>query len=997
MQILHHRIIAVWHNCLKCFLLILFLGAGKNMYAQCPPNLDFEQGSFAGWECWIGHAYVNGNENEIVWDVPPANTPVDPRAYRERFRMLSAFPGDGLDFFGQFPVNCPNGSGKSIKLGNTEGGAEAEGVSYTFTIPAGQNKYNLIYNYAVVFQGPVHNDWQQPRMVIEILNVTDNKMIDCSSFNFHYSTSSPTLPGFFLSTTNNTGTPVWCKDWSANSIKLDGLAGKTIRLFFKTADCTFQVHFGYAYIDVNTECSSSFTGATYCPDDAFIEVTAPFGYENYTWWDAGFTTILGNAQTINFTPPPASGTTIAVELDPYEGFGCKDTLYANLLDTLTIQSIAGPDQLSCNNTPVQLGANSRPGLRYRWNPTTGLNNSRIANPVATVSGTTEYILTTTNAGGGCATNDTVLVTADVIDNSLELVGPAEFCFNDITTTTLKVLAADSIQWYQDNIAIPGANLTEYRVLQSGAYHAILFKLSGCSLSTDTLDIIVKPAPVADFDINDAAQCLTGNAFVFTNNSIITTGTLQYFWNLGDGNTSTDIDVNHSYASPGIYQVKLLVVSDEGCKDSISFAVEVNENPVADFSINANEQCFKNNQFVFTNNSTLSSGTMQYLWQMGDGNTVTTRDVTYHYTLPGVYTISLLTTSDKGCTDSYSFDVTVNPGPVANFSVADAQQCFTNNRFNFINNSNISSGTLQYAWDLGDGTLATTRDVTHSYAQSGDYLVRLIITSDKTCVDSFKLDVKVFPFALADFDVESKCVNLILPITNKTINNTATTLNYLWDFGNGHSTTVQNPVYSYPAPGAYTVKLSVNTNQCPQPLTVMEIDVVIESPQQGIRYPDKVAVMNFSEPLQARSIGNAVLWMPSTNLDFPSSYTPNFKGLYPQLYSIQLKTDIGCITTDTQYVKTRKKIEIYVPNSFTPDGNGLNEYLRPYLMGFNTVTFFRVYNRWGKLLYQMQSDTPGWDGRINGQKQDMQTVVWMIEAIDVDGVTHKRQGTSILIR
>ncbi|MBK8495126.1 MAG: hypothetical protein IPL50_08870 [Chitinophagaceae bacterium] len=52
---------------------------------------------------------------------------------------------------------------------------------------------------------------------------------------------------------------------------------------------------------MNSECSSSFTGATYCPDDAFINVTAPFGYESYTWWDAGFTTILGNTQTINFT------------------------------------------------------------------------------------------------------------------------------------------------------------------------------------------------------------------------------------------------------------------------------------------------------------------------------------------------------------------------------------------------------------------------------------------------------------------------------------------------------------------------------------------------------------------------------------------------------------------------------------------------------------------------------------------------------------------------
>lgn len=666
-----------------------------------------------------------------------------------------------------------------------------------------------------------------------------------------------------------------------------------------------------------------------------------------------------------------------------------------MFDTLTLQSLGGPDQLSCNNQPVQLGANSRPGLRYLWSPGTGLNNARIANPIATPAVTTEYILTTTNAGGGCATNDTVFVTADVIDNTLLLVGPTEFCFNDNTISKLSVLGADSIQWYLDNIAIPGANQTEYTVLQSGTYHATLFNLSGCSLSTETRSFIINPAP--GFDINDTIQCFTGNAFVFTNTSSITLGTLQYNWDLGDGNLSTDIDVNHSYAAPGIYLVKLLVTSDKGCKDSISFTVEVNENPVAGFTTNADELCFTNHQFIFDNTSTLTSGTLHYLWQMGDGNTYTTEDVTHSYILPGNYTVTLFAMSDKGCGESFVQDVTINPSPVVDFSVANAQQCFTNNQFNFINNSSITAGTLQYAWDLGDGTLATTRDVTHNYTLPGDYLVKLLVTSDKSCAGSFNFPVKVYPYALADFFAEPKCVNLVLPLTNTTINNTATTLNYAWDFGNGQTSTATTPIYSYPLPGIYTIKLSVNTSQCPQPLTVKEIDVEITSPQRGIRYADITAVMNFPEPLTARPIGTSVLWTPSTNLDFPSSYDPNFKSLYPQLYQIQLKTAEGCLTIDTQYVKTRKKIEIYVPNSFTPDGNGVNDRLRPILMGFNTVNYFRVYNRWGKLLYQMQSDLPGWDGRINGQKQDMQTVVWMIEAVDVDGATHKRQGTSILIR
>ncbi|HMI77443.1 MAG TPA: PKD domain-containing protein, partial [Ferruginibacter sp.] len=278
-----------------------------------------------------------------------------------------------------------------------------------------------------------------------------------------------------------------------------------------------------------------------------------------------------------------------------------------------------------------------------------------------------------------------------------------------------------------------------------------------------------------------------------------------------------------------------------------------------------------------------------------------------------------------------------------------------------------------------------------------YIVKMKATSNNGCADSSSFSVKVYNYAIANFFMKPVCVNTILPLINTTLNNTNTTLNYLWDFGNGQSSTQRNPAYSYPVAGTYTIKLSVNTNQCPQTLTVKQFVVSIEAPLPGTRYPDKIAITNFPEALRARPIGNSVLWTPSFNLDDPTSYTPEFKGLNQQLYTIQLKTPIGCITVDTQLVKIKKKIEIYVPTAFTPDGNGTNDHLRPLLMGFSSVTYFRVYNRWGQLLYQMQSDVPGWDGRLNGVKQNMQTVVWMIEAIDVDGYVHKKKGTSILIR
>lgn len=1081
-----------------------------------------------------------------------------------RFEIISASSSPTRDPWGNFPVLCPNGSGYSIRIGNQGTGTTADRVTYRFTIPPTQNTFSLIYNYAIVINNTGgHPEAIQPRLTVRVTNVTDNTVDNCSSFDIAYSNANP-LPGFQSAASNSN---IKFKPWAANSINLDGNAGKTIEISFTSTGCgaTGGTHFGYAYLDVNAECSSSFVGATYCPDDAFINVTAPFGYQNYEWWNSTFTTVLGNTQTLNFTPPPPAGTQIAVVLDPFNGYGCKDTLYADLLDTLTVQAIAGPDEVSCQNAPVQLGAAPKATYLYSWTPPTGLSNPNIANPVATPSVTTQYILTVTTAGGGCASKDTVIVNAAVLDNSLRITGPTTGCIVGSQPTILEVNPADSVQWYHETIAIPGATQPQYTVTQPGNYYATVFSFAGCNLSTATTFIDVNPAPAVGFSANAISQCFAGNQFTFTNTSTVLTGTMQYNWDMGDGTTATTQDVTHSYTMAGTYIVRLIVTTDKGCIDSAKFTVNVNASPLAGFSVNADKQCFKNHQFVFTNSSTISSGTMQYLWDFGDSNSSTGRDVTHSYTLPGTYTVRLTVTSDKGCpddsvftvtvnedpvagfaaanpqqcfanhqfnfinsttvtagtlqylwymgdgntattrdvmaysyaapgnytvkmvattnegcadslasivnifaepvagfsvnadkqcfknhqfvfnntstiasgtmqyhwdfgdastaitrdathsyalpgtytvkltltsdnncTDDSTFTVTVNESPVAGFAVANAQQCFTNNQFNFINSTTPGVGTLAYLWTLGDGNTATTRDVAHSYSTPGDYLVKMVASTPDGCADSTTTSVKIFDYPVADFYVTPVCVNLDLPLTNKTINRTGYPLNYLWDFGNGVTSNSTTPNYRYPAPGTYTFSLSVNTVQCPLTVNTKTISLVVDAPVAAVRYPDREIVMNYAERLEARQIGNSVLWNPATSLDSRTSYRPYFKGLDPQLYEITLKTATGCVTVDTQYVKTRKKIDIYVPASFTPNGDGLNDYLRPYALGFKQVNWFRVYNRWGKLLFQMQSDAPGWDGRTNGQVQETQTVIWMIEAVDVDGKVHKKQGTAILL-
>jgi len=636
----------------KLLFILIPVSASLPLMAQdCPNNIDFENGTFSGWTCYSGVTDAVNGENVI--SLYSNGGPV-----YNKHTMYNA--GDmSLDPFGNFPVLCPNGSGHSIKLGSTEAGGQAEGISYEFTIPANQNSYSLTYYYAVVFQSPHHQYFEQPRMETEIYNVTDNSVISCASFTFIAVGSS--MPGFEVSNLSDT-IDVLYKNWSPVTVDLSGNAGKRIRLFFKTADCTFRRHFGYAYIDVNSDCSGSIAGATYCPDDTAVNVVAPYGYQQYTWFDANLNEVLGTNQVLNFSPPPVSGTTYAVKLEPYAGYGCPATLFCRVVDSLTVKADAGRDGLSCNRDSLQIGTVPRAGLVYRWSPEDGLSNSTIANPFAYPATTTDYVVTTTNGGGGCRSLDTVQIRASTINNLMRLSGKPAYCFGHGDSAVLRVDAAFKTEWFRDGIVMNDmANATSYRVTQTGTYYAKLSNEMGCAVTTQQ------------------------------------------------------------------------------------------------------------------------------------------RPVTIDHDIP------------------------------------------------------------------------------------------------------------------------------------------------------------------------------------------------------GIAYPDKVAIENFPLQLHARQIGQTVSWNPSANLNDAGSFDPVFKGTNEQLYHIAITSRGGCITTDTQLVRTLPHVEIYVPNAFTPNSDGKNDYLHPIFRGVAEIKHFRIYNRRGELLHESATELPGWDGNFKGVPLDPQAVVWMLECIGLDAVVYSKSGSAVLIR
>ncbi len=464
----------------KLLLTITTIFVWLQIHAQiCPPNIDFEQGNFINWRAYTGGVSAQAGANVI------SLTEGESQASHQIFtRALHSLLKDE---FGNFPVVCPNGSGHSVKLGNTSGGGRAEGLSYEFTIPASRNEYSLTYYYAIVFEGPNHQEHQQPRLEIEVMNISDNKKIDCSSFTFISYGSG--LPGFEISPIQvNDNATVLYKDWTPVTINLNGMAGKTIRLFFKTADCTFVRHFGYAYIDVNTECNGEFPGAAFCPNDAFVKVTAPFGFASYKWFSSDFSQVLGSSIDLTITPAPSSGTTIAVEVTPFAGFGCKDTIYTKLVDTLTVKAEAGKNASYCGTDPVILGEPPKTGRVYSWSPVAGLSDPRISNPLATPGQTTNYVLTVSSNGGGCIDRDEVTVISLLPDTTLLFLGKNLFCSTSGDSAVLFTQNGVNTQWYKEGVALPGATNNRFKVNSSGTYYALVKSNLGCTLSTRSVTV-----------------------------------------------------------------------------------------------------------------------------------------------------------------------------------------------------------------------------------------------------------------------------------------------------------------------------------------------------------------------------------------------------------------------------------------------------------------------------------------------------------------------------
>ncbi len=455
----------------KLLLVYIVVLITSGAVAQCPTNIGFEAGDLSHWQCSLGLIAKDGTISLTNY----------PFADDTRQKIYKNVAPQELDPFGKFPVNCPNGSGYSIRLGNPLSGAEAERVSYEFTIPADKNYYSIIYNYAVVLQNPGHMPFEQPRFTAKVFDVSANAYIDCSSFDY---TSSSGLPGFQNS---SSGSAVVFKPWSPVTIKLNGYAGKTIRLEFTTNDCAKGGHFGYAYLDVDEDCSSPIKGSVLCPRDQSMTLKAPYGFSNYRWFSSDFSTVLGTGDSIKLVPVPAANTGYAVELTPYPNQGCLDTVYAAIrysADTVVLNTPAKPvsDCITdgVNITDSLVTAGSSPGLVYTYFTDPGLTTHLFSPESLLVSGT--YYIKATNEDGCYASKAVVVKVEQLPVFSLSSAGKVTIVRPN-TLDMYSIITGDpgiNYTFWKDTLAtipLPGYSAID----KPGTYYIKASTSGGCSV------------------------------------------------------------------------------------------------------------------------------------------------------------------------------------------------------------------------------------------------------------------------------------------------------------------------------------------------------------------------------------------------------------------------------------------------------------------------------------------------------------------------------------
>jgi gliding motility-associated-like protein len=526
--------------------------------------------------------------------------------------------------------------------------------------------------------------------------------------------------------------------------------------------------------------------------------TSTTGY--FYKWDfgvgAGYVNTSYASQTFTYTTP---GTYTVKEV-VYFATGCSDTVkkVITILPIPTASFVLTPT-VGCNMlTGVTFTDASTSANAWNWNFGNGNTSISQTPPAQTYTTIGNSVITlTVTAANLCKNVKTSTVT--VYQSPVAAFSPTSSCVGSIVTfTDLSTSAASNTittwNWnFGDGSPTTGLQNPVHTFTAMGTYTVTLIVNSAICSNTLSQNFVVNVKPTAAFTLNPLSGCptLTVN---FTNNSVNAT---SFLWDFGIVPTSTSNATNPVFTysnTTGIAinpTITLIALTGAGCSDTASQAITVFPEPVASFTCNTNPGC---SPFIntFTNTST---GATSYNWDFGTvpSSTSSATNPTFTYTnttlMAQTFTVQLVSTNSNGCTDTTSQVITVNPKPLATFTMIPASGCSP-----LAINFPAVLGVTSYSWDFGDATTSNTINPTHTFTNTTltniTYTVTLIAQNAFGCIDTAYGYPLIFPKPIANFNRNpvSGCSPLIVNFTNTSALNVGNN----WDFNDGHLSTATNP-------------------------------------------------------------------------------------------------------------------------------------------------------------------------------------------------------------
>ncbi len=481
---------------------------------------------------------------------------------------------------------------------------------------------------------------------------------------------------------------------------------------------------------------------------------------------------------------------------------------------------------------------------------------------------------------------------------------------------------------------------------------------------------------------------TGYCVNKTINFFDTTSTTYGFvnswrWDFGDPTTAADTshlrNPTYVYSSPGVKDVTFVVTNSVGCIDTVHQQVDILTKPPLSVA-------FKD--------TLICNGDTVQLHAIGGGNftwtpsanviNASTADPTVHPVTTTSYFVKL---DDQGCINNDTVKVRVVDF-VTLAAMPDTTICIGDNM-----KLRATTNGLRFLWDnpatLNDPTLLspTARPVNNP--------TTYIITSriGPRCFATDDVVVSLTPYSTVNAGRDTTiCFN-----TTAQLNATTDGMLLSWSPTAGLNNPASlTPVATLKTTTTYVLSTS-NALGC-----ISRDTVRIAVDPEVIAFAGSDTAVVIGQPLQFTASGGLTYsWSPAVALNNPNIYNPKafYDGSFDSIrYTVTVKDSIGCSDDATVLVKVfRTAPKVFVPTAFTPNRDGRNDFVAPIAVGLTKLDYFRIYNRWGQLVFETTVNGKGWDGRLGGQEQASATYVWIVRGTDYTGKVVFDKGTVTLIR